>query len=340
MNWYQDSLIDEGVIISSRIRLARNLKKYPFPIKINNEQAKVMIDEAKGSIINDRTVLSNQFRFYQSESLSQIEKLSLLENHCISPEFINGNMNRGLLLKNDESISIMLNEEDHVRIQTISPGDNIDMAWDLADKTDNLIEEILEYAFDQDLGYLTSCPTNTGTGLRASYMVHIPMLEKSEQLTAIVQSIGKFGMTVRGIHGEGTQPLGSIYQISNQMTMGKSETEIIEVLKNVTDQVIERENIIRESTIAQQKEELQDQVYRAYGILAHCRKISCNEALSLLSQLRFGYITGLLELDKPKTNIYQMMMNIQPGHIQMKAGKNLSGAERDRLRADYIRGAL
>jgi len=171
-------------------------------------------------------------------------------------------------------------------------------------------------------------------------MVHIPMLEKSEQLTAIVQSIGKFGMTVRGIHGEGTQPLGSIYQISNQMTMGKSETEIIEVLKNVTVQVIERENIIRESTIAQQKEELQDQVYRAYGILAHCRKISCNEALSLLSQLRFGYITGLLELDKPKTNIYQMMMNIQPGHIQMKAGKNLSGAERDRLRADYIRGAL
>ncbi len=333
--WYTDSLIDEGIVISSRIRLARNIKKYPFPINLQGEAICKMIDEAVSAIKNDRTAIGERFEFLDLSKITDIEKRTLVEHHVVSLELLK--RKSGALLLDDETISIMLNEEDHIRIQSIFAGNNIEKASEMADKIDDLIEETIEYAFDTDFGYLTSCPTNTGTGLRASYMLHIPTLERTGQLKNVASALSKFGMTIRGIYGEGTEPLGSIYQISNQLTMGKSEQEIIAALTGFTNQIIEKETLLAENAIKLNKAEMEDRVYRAYGILTHCRKISAKEAMNLLSEIRSGYVFNILKLPKPKLNIYNIMMNIQPGSLQKHHQKQLNESERDYFRAEYIR---
>lgn len=335
--WYTDSATDSSVIISSRIRLARNYRKYPFLIMMKDEDASKMIDETVGSIKNDRTKLAEHIQFIDIKNKTDLEKKSILEKHVVSPEFLRNKKPNGLLLQDDEKISIMINEEDHIRIQAISPGEDIDSAWNLADKIDDLIEETVEYAFDKDYGFLTSCPTNTGTGLRASFMIHLPMLEKTGQLKHILPAISKFGMILRGIYGEGTEPMGSIYQISNQLTMGKTEEEIISSLKNVTKQLIEKENLIRQKALSEMRFDIEDRVYRAYGVLSNCRRISGKEAMGLLSDYRLGYICKLSDIKKTELCIYNIMMNIQPGNLQMSAGRELNEHERDIARASYLR---
>lgn len=334
--WYENSELDNNIVLSSRIRLARNIKKYPFSNVITNEQASIMINELKASIKNEETKMGEYFDFIDMQTASSIDKYAMLENHIISQELLRKKEASGILIQKDESASILLNEEDHIRIQTIFPGYNIDNAWKLADNIDNLIEGNIEYAFDKDYGYLTSCVTNTGTGLRASFMIHIPILEKSGQLRNIIQAISKFGITLRGIYGEGSEPMGSIYQISNQITLGKSEIEILEGLKNITCQIIEQENMLRNSVIENQKDDFKDKIYRSYGILQYCKKISAKEAIQLLSDIRLGYISGIIDLPKPKANIYNIMMNIQPGNLQKHFQKQYSEDEKDTQRAKFI----
>ena len=225
--WYENDKCSDGIIISSRVRLARNLKKYNFHNKLSNADAERMINEVKDSITGSRTVFGEQFKYIAINSLNENEKFALVEKHVISPELMKSSKPCGVLVKDDETISIMLNEEDHIRIQAISAGDDLDTAFDLADKIDNLIEESVEYAFSEKYGYLTSCPTNVGTGLRASYMMHLPELERTGQIKNVMQAISKFGITVRGIYGEGSDAMGSIYQVSNQVTLGQSEADII-----------------------------------------------------------------------------------------------------------------
>lgn len=338
--WYTQDGSDKSIIISSRVRLARNIKKYPFSRFLEGEQAKNMVEEAVSTIKNGRSFLSELFEYIPMEGKSDTEKRMLLERHIISPEFMKNTKNKGVLLRDDESVSIMLNEEDHIRIQSIFAADKIDEAWQLADNIDNLIEESIEYAFDKDYGYLTACPTNTGTGLRASFMLHLPILEQTGQLKNIMQALSKFGMTVRGIYGEGTEPLGSIYQISNQITIGKTEEETINALKNVTNQIIEKENFLRDHAFNLRKLDLTDEIYRAYGILTNCRKISAKEAMTLLSEVRLGCVAGVLDTIKPKLNIYNIMMNIQAGNLQKIVGYELDEKGRDVARAEYIRSNL
>jgi protein arginine kinase len=231
----------------------------------------------------------------------------------------------------------MLNEEDHVRIQSIKPGDELPSAFETAGQIDDLIEERVEFAFHTDYGYLTACPTNTGTGLRASYMIHLPCLSKSDLPNTVLPQITKFGVALRGIYGEGTAPMGSIYQISNQNTLGKSEEDIIIGLQNVTRNVIAKEQQARQKLLDTNRHYLEDIVYRAYGILANCRMISATEAMNLLSDIRLGYITGILHKPKPTKQIYQIMMEIQPGHLQRNAGEEMSEQDRDLNRAEYLR---
>ncbi len=335
--WYESKKTDDSPIISSRIRLARNLKKYPFSICINPEQTASLLEELKSSVKNDRTTLSNHFEYINIDDKSEIEKRRLLEKHVISTELLKNDRKKAVLVQDDETVSIMLNEEDHLRIQAIYPGDDISKAWELASRIDDLIEESVEYAFDSEFGYLTSCPTNTGTGLRASYMLHLPVLEKTGQLKNIVPALNKFGMIVRGIYGEGTEPLGSIYQVSNQLTMGKSEQDIIAALKNVVSQITEKERWLAENAVNTRETDVSDSVYRAYGILTNSRKISTKEAMSLLSEIRFGYAYGILKESRPKLNIYNIMMNIQPGSLQSQLGRQVAEQERDYYRAEYIR---
>jgi len=332
VKWYKDEKTDNDIVISSRIRLARNIKEYPFSINLSDADAVKMVDDVKNAMLP-----KDDFIVMDVNELSSVDKLALMEHHIISPEVLNSFAISSVLMKKDESMSIMINEEDHVRMQAIFPGEDLSGAWDAMCEIDDEIESKVDYAFDKDFGYLTSCPTNTGTGLRASYMLHLPLLQKTGQIKDIVYAIGKFGMTIRGIYGEGTEPYGGIYQVSNQVTMGKSESEIMSILKTVTEQVKERERKLIEHLIETRRIEFEDSIYRAYGILSNARKISGKEATALLSDLRLGYVSGIVGLQKPKDNIYCIMMNIQVGSLQKKEGKELEGEERDVCRAEYLR---
>jgi len=334
MKWYTTP--ESEIIISSRTRLARNLGKYSFSALLSDDGCRGMIRDVAGAL--ERTPLSAEFSYTDLNEAAPVELQSMLERHIISPFLLSSGGPRGVLVKDDESVCIMLGEEDHIRIQSIFAGDDMDSAFDLADKIDNLIEETLEYAFDKDLGYLTSCPTNAGTGLRASYMLHLPLLERTGQIKNLPHSLGKFGMTIRGIYGEGSEPRGSIYQISNQITLGKAEQEIIAALKNVTKQIIDAENASRRQLTPHQHSVVEDEIHRSYGLLANCRRLTVNEGMTLLSNLRLGYEIGIFK--NPAISIYNVMMNIHPANLQKEAGRELSDEEMLIKRAEYVRGIV
>jgi protein arginine kinase len=281
------------------------------------------------------------YSYLNVNEATAFDKRAFLERHAISGYMFESERRTGLLSSLDESAGIMLNEEDHIRIQCLSPGDGVDEAYKKADAIDDTLENTLKYAFDGDYGYLTSCPTNAGTGLRVSYMTHLPFLESSNQLKSLITSISKFGMTVRGIYGEGSESLGSIYQISNQVTLGKSEEEIILSLRNITRQVIEREINMLEKTLAHDRASFEDNVYRSYGVLSNCRKISAKEAMTLLSNVRLGFMSGVLKVKKPPLSIYNVVINIQPASLIKNSGRELADNEtRDVFRAQYIRNVF
>ncbi|MCL2665408.1 MAG: protein arginine kinase [Defluviitaleaceae bacterium] len=337
MTWYTDPIANDAPIISARVRLARNLKKYPFKQMMTGKEALMIIEETSGAVINDRTAIGVRFKSQDIKQLNETAKKMLIEKHIISHDLLKPELPVGLLLQDDENVSIMINEEDHIRMQTVSAGDNIAASWELANHIDDLIEESVEYAFDKDFGYLTSCPTNTGTGLRASYMIHLPMLEKTGKIKFLIPAINKFGIALRGLHGEGTEPMGSIYQISNQLTLGKSEQEIMQGLQNVTQNIIEKEKMICEKMLEKHRIDLENNVYRAYGILSFGKKISLAEAMNLLSEIRVGFYTGVLCQPKLNKNIYQVMIEIQNGHLQNRIGRKLGEEECEIYRADILR---
>ncbi|MDE6357438.1 MAG: protein arginine kinase [Eubacteriales bacterium] len=321
MKWYENPDIDNNIIISSRIRLARNIKENPIYKFLNRENAREITEKVKNAIFNGISNGDKYFQFIDMEKVSDLEKIAMIENHLISLDFLNNDLPKGLILENGKELSIMINEEDHIRIQSIEFGNNIEKAFKTANKIDDLIEEKIDYAFDEDFGYLTSCLTNVGTGMRASFMIHIPMLEKYNQINDIAQSISKFGMTIRGIYGEGSQALGGIYQISNQATLGKTEEELIANIKNITLQIIEKEKFLREKIKNESNIDLIDKIYRSYGILKNCKKISNDEALNHLSNIWLGMYYKILNKDLSKTNIYNIMMMIQPANLIKKFNK-------------------
>jgi len=332
--WYQDALTDQRQILSSRVRLARNIQKFRFQQKLTPGDATMMVQEAQNALTRAGAGMFHQMDI---QALGETEQKVFLEKHIVSPEFLKGSLPRSLLISDDQNISVMLNEEDHIRIQSIQPGDQLSEALAKANQIDDLIEESVEFAFHPEYGYLTACPTNTGTGLRASFMIHLPCLERSDLLKKVLPTISKVGITLRGIYGEGTAPMGSIYQISNQTTLGKSEEDIIQGLQNVTNTVIEKENQAMDKMIASHRDDTENAIYRAYGTLAYSRKTTAKEAMDMLSLIRLGYMTGLLEKPKPTKQIYQIMMEIQPGHLMRMAGREMSEAERDTTRAKYLR---
>lgn len=333
--WYEEEATDKGIVISSRVRLARNVKQYPFSVKIKDEQVREMIDHVSGCIVNSPQ-LSN-IHYMEMQKLNRNDKRALMERHVISPALWTKQQLCGVLLSEDCRTSVMLNEEDHIRIQTVEAGEDIERAYLAADEIDNILEEKLEIAFDEQYGYLTTCPTNVGTGLRASFMMHLPALTFMGQIKGVIRAISKFGITVRGIYGEGSEALGSVYQISNQMTLGQSEGEIVSNLKNIVGQVSEQEIKAKEKILQEEHTEFEDRVYRSYGILENARTIKAKEAMEYLSNIREGYITGVLRKPKPKSSVYALMMNVQPGNVQSQFDSELPKEHRRRLRADYLR---
>ena len=264
--------MESNVVISTRVRLARNLKDFPFPCKLNAQGREKVIDKVKDAIKNSNSPIADDFSFIKMSELSPKQCVSLVEKRLVSPEFVSDPQGRALLLSKDESISIMINEEDHIRLQVITDGLSLEQAYDTADKLDTLLDENLEFAFSEKLGYLTQCPTNLGTGMRASVMLHLPALEKSKAINRIAGNLSKLGLTIRGAHGEGTEPKGALYQLSNQVTLGISERAAIENLKNITQQLITQENQARERLCSDIN--VKDSISRSLGVLKSAMVIS------------------------------------------------------------------
>ena len=337
--WINEEGPQNDIIISSRIRLARNMVDYPFPIALIKSKSKEIIKEVSDSIISGSDVLKNEFFLHELETVNSLDRQVLMEKHLISPNLISNADKAAVLVNSDESISIMINEEDHVRIQCLLPGLQLNEAWDMADKIDDLLEERLKYAFDEQLGYLTSCPTNVGTGIRASVMVHLPALTMTGYINRILQAANQIGLAVRGIYGEGTEFLGNVFQISNQLTLGRSELDIIGNLNDVSRQIIQKERDARGTLMENSKLQLEDKVYRSYGILTNARILTSQEAMKLLSDVRMGNDMGIIDGIKCK-NLNQIMIMTQPAFLQKLANKALSTNERDSRRASLVREKL
>lgn len=326
---------EKNIVITSRIRLARNLKNYKFPAKMTHDEANSIISSTY-DVVNSKGL---NFNLFYMKNLSDLDKNLLIEKHLISPALAENKNEGAFLLSPDKKVSIMLNEEDHIRIQTINDGMCMKECWDISNKIDDILEEKLEYAFDRDLGYITSCPTNIGTGMRASVMLHLPALSIANQIDRLLYGVSQLGVAVRGVYGEGTKSMGYLYQVSNQGTLGASEDTLIEKITQIVMQIVEKEKEIRAQLLKNNADELEDEIYRAYGILTNARSMAADEAMRLLSYLKLGKEVKLIEMVKDK-NLYELMVKIQPNNILSVANKELTVKETDKKRSEIIRAEL
>ncbi|MCM3240866.1 protein arginine kinase [Heyndrickxia oleronia] len=338
-SWMSKEGPDSDIVLSSRIRLARNFKDYKFPTLFSNEEAREIITKVESVLHTDFHLEGNQVELLKMDQLQALQKKVLVEKHLISPNLADDSSHGAVILSGEEDVSIMINEEDHIRIQCLFPGLQLKEALDKANKIDDLMEEHIDYAYSEKLGYLTSCPTNVGTGLRASVMVHLPGLILTQQMNRIIPAINQLGLVVRGIYGEGSEALGNIFQISNQITLGKSETDIVEDLISVVQQIIAQERSAREALIKTSNIQLEDRVFRSYGVLTNSRIIESKEASQCLSDVRLGIDTGYIK-NVSKNILNELMIFTQPGFLQQYAGGPLRPYERDIRRATLIRERL
>ena len=331
--WYLGVGEQSDIVVSTRIRLARNLNEYPFPNKLNTKSR-----TAINNIIKDAVESDNRFdlRFVEMKSLARFEAASMAERHIISPEFASDADGRALLISKDEDICIMLNEEDHIRIQIMKSGFALDEAYAVADEIDDLLGSKLEYAFDERIGYLTQCPTNLGTGMRASVMLHLPALTMNGQIHKLINTISKLGLTFRGAFGEGTKATGDMYQLSNQITLGISEEFAIRNLKAITLQLCANERAAREELL--KSIDTEDAIYRAYGTLKWARLLSTQELMDNLSLVRLGSVAGKISV--PIETLNELMISMQPASINVMAAQKLDEKERDTIRATKVRNRL
>jgi protein arginine kinase len=336
--WYIEKGPESDVVMSSRVRLARNFKDYPFPIKMSKDEGEKVIEKVKDVIFNSNAATCD-FEFKDMQKMNPIDKQVLVEKHLISPNLAGGKTESAAIISRDEKISIMVNEEDHLRIQCMYPGLQLDKAWELCDKVDSLLEENIDYAFSENFGYMTCCPTNVGTGIRASAMLHLPALTMTGYIRGMLEICGKLGMAVRGIYGENSDVYGNLYQISNQITLGQSEEEIINNITNIGKQIINQERMLRSELYKQNPFRFEDKIYRSLGILSNARIISSEESFKLISDVRLGVDMGIIkDIDACKLN--EILLKIQPANLQMNFENPLSPEERDIKRAEMIREKL
>ena len=326
------------IVISSRVRLARNIDKFPFPARMTDEQFSEVLQCVRDASQSEQGS-SFGFKFNSISDMDALDKQALVERHLVSPDLISKNKPCGVVISSDEKISIMINEEDHVRIQCLFPGMNVNMAKELCNVADDMLEKKLDFAFSPQYGYLTCCPTNLGTGIRVSVMLHLPALSMSNNMQKILEICSRLGIAVRGIYGENSESTGNLFQVSNQTTLGQTEDEILANVKNVVNQIVDSERSLRSELYSQNPIELEDSVFRSFGILTNARTITTAESLKLISAVRMGADMGIIkEVDVEKLN--QLMYWVQPALLQKKAGRLLNQSERDTGRAEMIRESL
>ena len=331
--WYLGVGEQSDIVVSTRVRLARNIADYPFPAKLNTKSRTELNHLIKEAVEKDNPF---NLRFIEMKTLARFEAASMAERHIISPEFASDADGRALMLSPEEDISIMLNEEDHIRVQVMKSGFALDEAYEIADRIDDSLNEKFDFAFDSRIGYLTQCPTNLGTGMRASVMLHLPALTMSGQIHRLINTVSKLGLTFRGAFGEGTSATGDMYQLSNQITLGISEEYAIKNLKAITLQLCALERAAREELL--QDADTEDRIFRAYGILKWARLLSTKELMENLSLVRFGSVAG--KINVPIETVNELMISMQPATINVMAGKRLEECERDMIRAKTVREKL
>jgi protein arginine kinase len=336
--WLKGTGPHSDIVISSRIRLARNLDKFPFPHWANKKQGEEII-QAVAAAVAKIDYLKNTTAFTLAD-MDSVDRQFLVERHLMSHEHTQKTNNKAVIIDDEEILSIMVNEEDHLRIQVMQSGFNLYEAWNAINRIDDSLAKELSFSFLAEWGYLTACPTNTGTGLRGSVMLHLPALVMTRQINKVLAAIAKLSFTTRGLYGEGTQASGNFFQISNQVSLGLSETEIIENINGLIRQIIEQENYARQSILAQNRAMLEDRINRSLGILKSAYIISSQETIELLSMVRLGSDLGIVNKLIDRRTINELFIIIQPAHLQKIENKKLNSQERDAKRAEIIRSRL
>jgi protein arginine kinase len=337
-SWMSEDGPNSDIVLSTRIRLARNLNEYLFPTLFSSEEANEILGKVK-EYIGEESGEHGNLEFLKMAEMQALQKRVLMEKHLISPNLADESSYGGVVLSEKEDISIMVNEEDHIRIQCLFPGLQLKEALEKADEIDDWLESRLDFAFHEKSGYLTSCPTNVGTGMRASVMMHLPALIVTQQMNRIIPAINQLGLVVRGIYGEGSEALGNIFQISNQITLGKSEEDIVDDLTGVVKQIIAQEQSARDALVKTSNIQLEDRVFRSLGVLENCRVIESKEAAKCLSDVRLGIDLGYIE-NISRSILNELMILTQPGFLQQYSGGPLRPDERDIRRAAFIRERL
>ncbi|SFB34893.1 protein arginine kinase [Clostridium frigidicarnis] len=333
-NWINGNTDSNNIVLSSRVRIARNLDKVPFPHKLSEDESKDVISKVQDGFfkaIKDK----ESFGLISLDEISKDEVQYYVEKHVISKK-LSENKNGAFILNKDETLSIMINEEDHLRIQSITSGLNIKEAYDEANKIDDFLEQNLNYGFDEEIGYVTACPTNLGTGLRASAMLHLPAITLNNEMNGVLKALTQMGMTIRGIYGEGSKAEGNIYQVSNQITLGISEEEIIRNLQGTVSQIVNQEIKTRELVNNKFKYELEDKIFRSLAILKNSRLLSIEEGLELLSNVRLGVEMGIIENITQKF-LNELLVDCQPSSLKRILCKDLSNNEINFQRAKLVR---
>jgi protein arginine kinase len=336
-SWLTAEGDEAAVVLSSRIRLARNIRGFTFPAYADPETRGNIVHFVRSAI--DKSKELDAGAFVSSDNVTEMQRAFLIERHLISPEFMRDQNASGLYISPDEKIAIMVNEEDHVRIQSMSSGLSLMDTLNRAMRIDDDLANSLEFDYDTDFGFLTSCPTNVGTGLRASILIHLAGLVLTKEIDSVIDHINKLGLVVRGFYGEGTDVWGNLFQISNQTTLGRSELDITESLEKITRQIIEFENKSRDRLLTEARDEIADKIWRAYGILRHARVLTSEEVMNLLSAVRLG--AALKILDKVSiATVNKLLILSQPAHLQRYMGVELSPGDRDVARAKLVRNTL
>lgn len=331
--WYRQNGPEGDVIVSTRIRLARNLTGFPFPSGMSVEQKKEVCRKVREALHGS----DEKWEFLDMQNMLQRDALAMVERHLISPDFAACAEGSGVFITEDESLSLMVCEEDHLRLQALGAGMQPDALYERLDALDTVLDKVLQFAFDNRLGYLTQCPTNLGTGMRASVMLHLPALQERGVLQQLSNTVSKLGLTIRGMYGEGSKSEGALYQLSNQVTLGISEHAAIENLKGIVAQIVREERAAREELAANAV--FADRVFRSLGILQNARLLSHEESMKLLSNLRVGVAVKLLDFVSLDT-INGLMYAVQPAAVMTSAGQELDPNERDVIRANMVREAL
>ena len=333
-SWYLSAEKENDVVISTRIRLARNLSGISFPSRMNEAERRELNNKVRDAVERCNTPLTTGLKYFDMDSVPEHEIKAMVERHIISPEFARNPQNKAILLNSDETICVMIGEEDHLRIQVIMGGLELDKAYDVAYELERLLDIQLNFAYDDRLGYLTECPTNLGTGLRASVMLHLPILESGKEINSLSDHIRKIGFTVRGIYGEGSKAKASMYQISNQITLGIDEKTALDNLKVIAMQIVEQERC-RRNTV--DRVHLEDMVWRAYAVLKYQRILSSEEMLTLASRIKLGASMGILDIDGNLP--IKILTEGQPFMLMRRFG-TMTVEERDIKRAQTVREML